>query len=110
MSSDEQHLRDKARLLLQRERELFELRLKHEQIGVWLSIGQALPELFSHRGARLAQAWDGIRKLMVGKLRLQRVLLLELQVDELRALADPMRKNEYGQYLLDLLENRGAIG
>jgi glucose-1-phosphate thymidylyltransferase len=30
--------------------------------------------------------------------------------DELRALADPMRKNEYGQYLLDLLENRGAIG
>ncbi|RPH71872.1 MAG: glucose-1-phosphate thymidylyltransferase [Myxococcaceae bacterium] len=30
--------------------------------------------------------------------------------DQLRALADPMRKNEYGQYLLDLLENRGAIG
>ena len=30
--------------------------------------------------------------------------------DELRALADPMRKNEYGQYLLDLLQNRGAIG
>jgi two-component system chemotaxis sensor kinase CheA len=87
LSSDDQHLRDKARLLLQRERELFELRLKHEQIGVWLSIGQALPELFSFRDARLAQAWDGIRKLMVGKLRLQRVLLLELQVDELRALA-----------------------
>jgi glucose-1-phosphate thymidylyltransferase len=30
--------------------------------------------------------------------------------DELRALAEPMRKNEYGQYLLDLLQNRGAIG
>ena len=30
--------------------------------------------------------------------------------DELRTLAEPMRKNEYGQYLLDLLENRGAIG
>jgi len=30
--------------------------------------------------------------------------------DQLRALAEPMRKNEYGQYLLDLLENRGAIG
>ena len=30
--------------------------------------------------------------------------------DELRALAEPMRKNEYGRYLLDLLENRGAIG
>ena len=30
--------------------------------------------------------------------------------DQLRELAEPMRKNEYGQYLLDLLENRGAIG
>jgi glucose-1-phosphate thymidylyltransferase len=30
--------------------------------------------------------------------------------DQLRDLAEPMRKNEYGQYLLDLLENRGAIG
>ena len=30
--------------------------------------------------------------------------------EHLRALAEPMRKNEYGQYLLDLLENRGAIG
>ena len=28
----------------------------------------------------------------------------------LRALAEPMRKNEYGRYLLDLLEHRGAIG
>jgi glucose-1-phosphate thymidylyltransferase len=30
--------------------------------------------------------------------------------EELQALAEPMRKNEYGRYLLDLLENRGAIG
>jgi glucose-1-phosphate thymidylyltransferase len=30
--------------------------------------------------------------------------------DELRKLAEPMLKNEYGRYLLDLLENRGAIG
>jgi glucose-1-phosphate thymidylyltransferase len=30
--------------------------------------------------------------------------------DQLRALAEPMRKNEYGRYLLDLLEHRGAIG
>ena len=29
---------------------------------------------------------------------------------QLTALAEPMRKNEYGRYLLDLLENRGAIG
>ena len=30
-----------------------------------------------------------------------------IDADELRALAEPMRKNEYGQYLLDLLENAG---
>jgi len=29
---------------------------------------------------------------------------------QLETLAEPMRKNEYGRYLLDLLENRGAIG
>ncbi|MCY1042975.1 glucose-1-phosphate thymidylyltransferase RfbA [Corallococcus sp. bb12-1] len=28
---------------------------------------------------------------------------------QLAALAEPMRKNEYGQYLLDLIENRGAV-
>lgn len=87
MTSDDEHLRDKARLLLQRERELFELRLKQEQIGVWLSIGQALPELFTARDGSLTRAWDGIRKLMVSRLRLQRVLLLEVDAEELRALA-----------------------
>lgn len=87
MTTDDQHLRDKARLLLQRERELFELRQKHEQMGVWLGIGQALPELFVTRQGSLAHAWDGLRKLMVGKLRLQRVLLFEIEPAELRALA-----------------------
>ena len=29
---------------------------------------------------------------------------------QLEMLAEPMRKNEYGRYLLDLLANRGAIG
>ena len=31
-----------------------------------------------------------------------------IDAEQLRALAEPMRKNEYGQYLLDLLENTGA--
>jgi glucose-1-phosphate thymidylyltransferase len=30
--------------------------------------------------------------------------------DQLRTLAEPMLKNDYGRYLLDLLEHRGAIG
>jgi glucose-1-phosphate thymidylyltransferase len=33
-----------------------------------------------------------------------------IDAQELLALAEPMRKNEYGRYLLDLLANRGAIG
>jgi glucose-1-phosphate thymidylyltransferase len=33
-----------------------------------------------------------------------------IDADQLRRLAEPMRKNDYGRYLLDLLENRGAIG
>jgi glucose-1-phosphate thymidylyltransferase len=30
--------------------------------------------------------------------------------DDLKKLAEPMLKNDYGRYLLDLLEHRGAIG
>jgi len=30
--------------------------------------------------------------------------------EQLRILAEPMRKNDYGRYLLDLLDRRGAIG
>lgn len=86
MTDDDQHLREKARLLLQRERELFDLRLKHEQLGTWLSVGQALPELFSNRGT-LSQAWDGVRRTIVTKLRMQRVLVLELRAQEMEPLA-----------------------
>jgi hypothetical protein len=73
--------------LLQRERELFELRMKLEQIEIWLSIGQALPALFAGRDGSLSQAWDGIRKTLVTKLRMQRVLILEVHPGELRPLA-----------------------
>jgi HPt (histidine-containing phosphotransfer) domain-containing protein len=84
---DDQHLRDKARLLLQRERELFELRLKHEQMGVWLEIGQALPALFAGSVSSLSEVWNGVRRLIITKLRLQRVLLFEVQSESLQAMA-----------------------
>lgn len=80
-------LHEKARLLLQRERELFELRTKFEQLAVWLSVGQALPELFVERGRSLPQLFDRVRKLFIAKLRLQRVCWYEIAVDELRPLA-----------------------
>jgi HPt (histidine-containing phosphotransfer) domain-containing protein len=85
--SDQENLLEKARLLLQRERELFELRLKFEQLAVWLAVGQALPELFMERGRSLPQLLDRVRKLLIGKLRLQRVLTFEVVPGELRPLA-----------------------
>jgi two-component system chemotaxis sensor kinase CheA len=83
VSGDEEHLKEKARLMLQRERELFDLRKKYEQLSVWLNLGQALPELFLDRGVSLDEVWDRVRRAFVSKLRLQRVVVLEM--------ADPLR-------------------
>jgi signal transduction histidine kinase len=85
VESEKQYLREKATLLLQRERELFDLRMKLDQLTVWLSIGQALPELFLNRGASPDEVWSSVRKTLVVKLRMQRVLLLELHEEVLRA-------------------------
>jgi two-component system chemotaxis sensor kinase CheA len=74
-------------LLLQRERELFDLRAKFEQLAVWLSVGQALPELFVERGRTLPQLFDRVRKLFIAKLRLQRVCWFELADAALRPLS-----------------------
>jgi HPt (histidine-containing phosphotransfer) domain-containing protein len=87
VQDDDQHLREKAKLLLQRERELFELRLKQEQTVVWLGIRQALPDLFQRSDASLPEVWDRVRKLLVLKLRLQRVLVFEVHGETLRAVA-----------------------
>lgn len=84
---EQEDLQGKARLLLQRERELFDLRAKFEQLAVWLSVGQALPELFVERGRTLPQLFDRVRKLFIAKLRLQRVCWFELADEELRPLA-----------------------
>ncbi len=87
MVAEEHLLREKARLLLQRERELFELRLKLDQVAAWLVFGQALPDLFLNGGASPEKVWSHIRKTLVAKLRLQRVLLLEVRTEALYALA-----------------------
>jgi two-component system chemotaxis sensor kinase CheA len=84
---DQEDLQAKARLLLQRERELFDLRAKFEQLAVWLSVGQTLPELFIERGRTLPHLFDRVRKLFIAKLRLQRVCWFELADEELRPLS-----------------------
>ena len=87
MVHDDDQLRDKARLLLQRERELFELRQKYDQTGVWLNVVQALPQIISTRGASLAEICQRIRAEIVKKLRLQRLLFLEVTPEALLPLA-----------------------
>jgi serine phosphatase RsbU (regulator of sigma subunit) len=89
VKSDEQLLKEKARLLLQRERELFEERRRLDQLASWLSAGQALPELFLNCGAFPGAVWDRVRKTLLGKLQLQRVRLFEVHAAALRALAPP---------------------
>jgi glucose-1-phosphate thymidylyltransferase len=32
-----------------------------------------------------------------------------IDAGQLLALAEPMKKNDYGRYLIDIIENRGAI-
>lgn len=86
MDTDErQSLREKAQLLLQRERELFDMRAMHEQLAVWLSIGQELPVVLLN--GEFEQVWGRLRKTLISKLRLQRVLLLEVNEEALRLLA-----------------------
>jgi len=74
-------------MLLQREREHFDLRLKYDRMAVWLSLGQALPEVFLDWKGTRQQLWDRVRKTLISRLRLQRVLVLELTAGEMRPLA-----------------------
>jgi serine phosphatase RsbU (regulator of sigma subunit) len=106
VNAEEQLLREKARLLLQRERELFELRLKLDQLAVWLSIGQELPELFLHRGASPEAVWDRVRKTLLGRLQLQRVLILEVHSSVLRALTPTGLERDFPIEARLLLEAR----
>jgi serine phosphatase RsbU (regulator of sigma subunit) len=87
VEAEAQLLTEKARLLLQRERELFELRLRLELLALWLDIGQGLPEIFLNRGASLEGAWERVRRALLGNLRVQRALLLEIHAEALRPIA-----------------------
>ncbi|MGD0837371.1 MAG: ATP-binding protein [Polyangia bacterium] len=78
MELDPQELKEKALLLLRRERELFELRMKHDRLEVWLKITQALPQLFVDPGRDVLDAYREVRKLLLDTLRLQRVVVVEV--------------------------------
>ena len=74
----QQNLKEKAILLVRRERELFDLRMKHEQVTLWLRLAQSLPQLFLDHRLSLAELYGRLQKALVSGLRFQRVLFLEL--------------------------------
>jgi two-component system chemotaxis sensor kinase CheA len=86
MEEHEEYLKEKALLLLRRERELFALRTKHEQLALWLGLAQSLPELFADRRLSIADVLGRVRKTLIAGLRLQRVSFFELQGSTVRAL------------------------
>src|SRR5450631_28149 len=86
MEANGEHLKEKALLLLRRERELFELRMKHEKVTLWLKVTQMLPLLFAERDLRIDDAYAGLRKTLIDGLRLQRVSFLELGAETLQGL------------------------
>jgi serine phosphatase RsbU (regulator of sigma subunit) len=83
MDSDDHILKEKAILLINRERELNTLRNKHKRLLNWLSLSQSLPEVVDRRFG-LAEIGAKFTSRIVASIKLQRVQLLELRTDGLR--------------------------
>ena len=84
MELNQEHLKEKALLLLRCERELFELRTKHEEMKLWLNLNQALPRLLSDPHVDLVEVYARLQKTLVQGLRLQRVLFIRVEGETLR--------------------------
>ena len=87
MELDQERLKEKALLLLQRERELFDLRTKHERVTAWLNLAQALPQIFADPNATLDIVFARLRKALLEGLKVQRVSFLALEPEGLRPIA-----------------------
>ncbi|MEO8182847.1 MAG: ATP-binding protein [Deltaproteobacteria bacterium] len=78
MELNEDQLKEKALLLLRRERELFDLRMRHEQVTLWLQLTRELPRFFEDPRTPVSEAYARCRKALIVALRWQRVVFLEL--------------------------------
>jgi serine phosphatase RsbU (regulator of sigma subunit) len=83
MDAESEVLREKALLLITRERELISLRNKHQKLLSWLALSQSLPELVDRR-LSLAEIGAKFVGRIVAAIKLQRVYLLEIGDDGLR--------------------------
>ena len=100
-----EQLKEKAILLLQREREFFELRMKHERVTVWLKLTQALPQIFDQPDLELSDTLARLRKALLDHLRLQRVTFYELDGQSLKPVAPAGAPRALGPEALALIQN-----
>jgi serine phosphatase RsbU (regulator of sigma subunit) len=70
-------LKDKAMLLIARERELFALRKAHDRSAAWLSLAQHLPEIVAAT-PDLQALCESLRKRLIDELNLQIVVFFEI--------------------------------
>jgi serine phosphatase RsbU (regulator of sigma subunit) len=73
-------LKDKAMLLIARERELFALRKAHDRSVAWLSLAQHLPEMVAAT-PDLRSLCDSLRQRLIEELNLQIVVFFEVVGD-----------------------------
>jgi serine phosphatase RsbU (regulator of sigma subunit) len=83
---EEQQLKEKAILLVRRERELFALRMKNEQVASWLRLTQTLPRLIDRSLAR-DKLYAGLGRALITGLRVQRAAFFDLVPGALRPIA-----------------------
>jgi two-component system chemotaxis sensor kinase CheA len=83
VDEEQRVLREKALQLLRNERELFALRVRHEQTVSWLRILQSIPELIDHELPQ-AELCKRLGKSLITGLRVQRANFFGYREGELR--------------------------
>jgi serine phosphatase RsbU (regulator of sigma subunit) len=86
VSGNEEFLKEKAKLLIARERELLTLKRKHRRLSLWLTLAQRLSELVDPK-VELAQALQRVCDVMVSILDLQVVAFFEVDGRAMRSVA-----------------------
>jgi serine phosphatase RsbU (regulator of sigma subunit) len=88
VAGNEEFLRDKAKLLIARERELLSMRRKHKRLALWLSLAQRLAELVDAK-SDFSEVCRRVAERMVAALDLHIVAFLEVAGGSLRTIARP---------------------
>ena len=104
MEPELEQLKEKVLLLLQRERELFELRMKYERVTTWLKLTQAFPKILDQPDLKLSDTLARLRKALLDHLRLQRVTFYELDGRDLKPVAPAGAPRALGPEALALIQ------